>query len=435
VSAAARGARAVAALVGLTLRESARQRLWVIFVVVAIALAVATARLSAIDQSSRLKLAVVIVTTGLGFAATLLAMLVGASQLRRDLDARVGMMLFAKPLPRLAYLGGRFLGVVAGIGIGGAALALVGSAMIAWRFGGSPDMRRVAMPDHWTQVSALGQELPVKADQPRLALSGASGNAVRFHFSGLPRPGPEGIELLLRADARSLDPGEQVERAEVEALASPDGAAFSVLELDPASPYGHAEGIPPGHLVARARDESHQDLSQDYARLRLPAGAISPSGEAWVQILRLDGRCALVFDRASSLQAAVPGGSFLLNVERAAAVLLAQAALLCAFTLLVACVSSIGVALFGGMTLYFAGNALWALKDTLLYGDPGRATQRLIGIALAVTPDFDRFGVAAQLAAGHAVGWEVVGAAWAYYGAFAAVFLGAAWVALSRREL
>jgi hypothetical protein len=364
------------------------------------------------------------------------AVLVGARpQLRRDLDARVGMMLFSKPVPRLAYLGGRFLGVLAGIGIGSAALGLLGSLLISWRFGGAPEMRRIAFPDQWRQLGSLGQELPIKADQQRVALGGASGNAIRYHFTGLPSPGPDGIELLLRVDARGYDPGQVVERVEVQALASADGANFSVLALDPASPYGHDADAPPGHLLLRGRDDTHQDLSQDYARLRLTAQAVSPGGESWVQVVRLDGHAALVFDRASSLQAAIAGGSFLANVLRAAAVLLAQAALLCAFTLLVACVSNLGVALLGGMTLYFAGNALWALRETLLYGDPGRAAQRLITLALTITPDFDRFGVAAQLAAGHAVGWEVVGAAWVYYGIFAAIFLGGAWFALARREL
>ena len=59
----------------------------------------------------------------------------------------------------------------------------------------------------------------------------------------------------------------------------------------------------------------------------------------------------------------------------------------------------------------------------------------MIDLALTVLPDFDRFGVAAQLAAGHAVGWDIVGAAWLYYGVFAAIFLALAWLALSRREM
>jgi len=86
------------------------------------------------------------------------------------------------------------------------------------------------------------------------------------------------------------------------------------------------------------------------------------------------------------LVAAVPGGAFVTNLMRASLVMLAQAGLLCAFTLLVACLANLGVALLGGMTLYFAGNALWALRETLLYGDPSRAAQRVINLALRITP-------------------------------------------------
>jgi hypothetical protein len=435
VNALARGARAAAALAVVTVREAARQRLWLVFVAVAVALAVATTRITAIDQSSRLKLAVVIVASALGFSATLLAMLVGASQLRRDLDSRVGMMLFAKPVSRLAYLGGRWCGLLMGIALGTAAVATLASGLIAWRFGGSPEMRRIAQPDDCRQIGSLGEAVAVRAGQQRITLGGVPGNAVRFHFSGLSRPGPEGIELLLRLDARAYDPGEPIDRFEVAVLASADGDAFGVIDLDPASPYGRGEGAAPGHVLMHARDEAHQDLSLDYCRLRLPAARVSASGESWVQVVRLEGRVAVIADRAASAAAAIPGGSFLANLLRASGVLLAQAGLLGGFSLLLASVANLGVSLLGGMTLYFAGNALWALKDTLLYGDPSRPAQRLIDLALRVLPDFDRFGVSAQLAAGHAVGWDVVAAAWGYYGVFAAIFLAVAWIGLSRREM
>jgi hypothetical protein len=431
-----RGGRAAAALAALTVREAARQRLWVAFVAVGIVLAVACARLDAVDASARLKLGVVVVTTGLGFLATLLAMLVGASQLRRDLDARLSVMLFAKPVPRAAYLAGRWLGVLTWLAMGLAALAVLAAVVISVSFGGSPEMRRLAVPDGWREVTALSETVPVKETRMRLMLGGVPGNGVRWHLAGLHAPAGDGLELLLRVDARPVDREEGLDHVAVQVQAWAPERAPQLVKVDPLSPYGRGEDDA-GRVLMRARDASHHDLSQDYCRLRLPASCISPSGESWVQVVRLDATAALSVDRDGSLYAAVPGGSFLLNLLRASAVMLAQAALLCGVTLLIACVSNLAVSLLGGLTLYFAGNALWALRETLEFGDPGQTAQRLLHLALAITPDFgaERFGVAAQLAAGQAVGWDVVGGAWLYYGAFTAVALIAAWIALLRREL
>lgn len=434
------GLRAAAALAGVTVREAARQHLWIVFAGVALVLCVALGNLSAVDPSARLKLAVVVVTTGLGFAVTLLAMLVGPSQLRRDLDARVGMMLFSKPLTRLAYLGGRWFGVIAGLAMGSLALAAIGSALIAWRVAGLPEMRRIERASSWQEISSLGEVIAVKEGRKHVVLGGAPGNAVRFHLERLPHAGPEGLEVLVRVDLRSFDPNEAVEYAGAEIVASASAAftAPTVLALDPASPYGHGGGDmvgDGGSVQLRSRDESHQDLSQDYCRLRLPGACISPSGDSWIQVVRLEGRAGFSIDQTGTVLAAVPGGNFLVNLVRGSCVLLAQAGLLTAFALLIACVSNLGVTLLGSMTLFFAGNALDSLRDTLTYDDPKAPVRRIMGLALHILPDFDRFGVAAQLAAGQSIGWDMVAAAWVYYGAFAVLFLMIAWFTLARREL
>jgi hypothetical protein len=425
----------------LSITELIRLRLYLAFVVVALVIGGMLTSLSAVDESARLKLAVVVITGGIGFVTTLLAMLIGASQLRRDLDNRVSVMLFAKPLPVASYLGGRLLGVVCALSAFLLIMSVIITGMMAWRFGHTPQMRQVAYADTWSELSSSGGMLPVKADRQSLNLSGVPGNGALFHFSHLQAGGHE---LLLRVDARSRAPGISIEHVAVEVLASAsfDLTQAQILSVASDSPYGgegtlpvDAHGQGSSRIQMRARDQAHQDLSLDYCRLRLPASCIDVQGQSWVQIIRLDAASSVLLDRQDSLMVALQGGSFLANLVRGFAVLLAQATLLCAFTLLVATVSNLAVALLGGLSLYFAGNALWALRETLLYGEPGQVAQRLVHLGLDVLPDFDRTGVSAQLAAGHAVSWDMVSAAWTYDGIYAGIFIGLAWFSLARREL
>jgi hypothetical protein len=116
-------------------------------------------------------------------------------------------------------------------------------------------------------------------------------------------------------------------------------------------------------------------------------------------------------------------------------VLLASASLIAAWTLVCAVVSNLGVATLGGLTLFFAGSALPAMREVLTYDEAALPMRRLMELALWALPDFDRYGVAASLAANEAVGWATVGSAWAYYGGYAALFLVLAWTAMARKEL
>jgi len=432
-----RTVQVIGTMAGISIRELWRLHVWVAFAVLTLAIALALPHLSAVDSSSRLKLAVVLITGGIGFVTTLFAMLIGASQLRRDLDSRVSVMLFAKPLPISSYLAGRLLGVVAALGAFLAVMAVVCSALLTLHFGSSPVMRTVAMADGWSALSSSGGQVPIPANQSVQHLGGPIGNGLVFHFSGI---SPQGVDVLLRVDARSRDPGVVAEHLQVEVLASPEPtlAAAHVLQVRPDSPYGHddrATGAPSSRVLLRARDQAHQDLSLDYCRLELTPQCVAPDGETWIELVRFDPSSAMIVDRGNSLLLAVDGGSFMMNLARGLAVLLAQATLLCSFTLLVASVSNLAVALLGGLSLYFAGNALWALRETLLYGEPGPVTQRLVHLGLDILPDFDRSGVAAHLAAGQAVSWEMVRVAWTYDGVYAVLFFLLAWRSLKGREL
>jgi hypothetical protein len=102
----------------------------------------------------------------------------------------------------------------------------------------------------------------------------------------------------------------------------------------------------------RDRDDTRDDLAQDYLRLRLPRDAIDADGSVVIQLTRLEASSALVVSRNNSALLAVPGGGFMLNLIRGELVLLAVAGLLTAFTLAIAAVTNLGVATLGGLTLF-----------------------------------------------------------------------------------
>jgi len=138
-----RGALAVA---GLTARELTRQRLWLVFVVLSVGFLFTLPTLQAVDDGARLQLAVLAITSTLGFVGILLSILISAQVLRRDLDARTGYVLFSKPLRPITYLCGRWLGCLVWLLAGLSALALAGTLAVSWRFERSPVMRATQAP-------------------------------------------------------------------------------------------------------------------------------------------------------------------------------------------------------------------------------------------------------------------------------------------------
>jgi hypothetical protein len=75
------------------------------------------------------------------------------------------------------------------------------------------------------------------------------------------------------------------------------------------------------------------------------------------------------------------------------------------------------------------------MREVVSYNDTSVAARRLLELSLQVLPDFERFNVAARLAASEAVDWQTVAQAWSYYGLYAGGFLVLTWVLFARREL
>ena len=444
------------AIVILSVREALRQRLWVLFAVAAAVVMIVGLSLGAVDGANKLKLAVVAITAAISFVVVLLAVLVGSGQVRRDLDARVAFLLFAKPMPRLSYLLGRWSGVQIILLAGIISLSLVGTGMIWATFKQVPQIFAVTVPSEWVELSSLGETVPIADGTNRKTLSGQPGNGVRWTLHGLPTEveayAGGGIDVLLRCQVRSVDYGVNIEECLVQLSATPgptssatssatSGAIVStprLLLLATDSPYGQGTdgGLAgEGQVVLRHRDQLRNDYTVDYARLKLTRDSVSADGTSVVQATRLDSRAQLVVTRTDSLKVARPGGSLAANLMRGGLVLLASAAMLTAWTLFIGTLSNLGVTLLAGLTMLFAGSALWTIQDTLTYDTLSVPAQRSLELALIVLPDFERFQVAANLAAGQSIGWGAVLNAWMYFGIYTAVFLGLAWVALVRKEL
>ncbi len=443
------------AIVGLSVREALRQRLWLLFAAAAAAVMIVGLSLGAVDGPNKLKLAVVAITAAISFVVVLLAVLVGSGQVRRDLDARVAFLLFAKPMPRLAYLLGRWTGVQVILLAGIITLSLVGTGMIWATFKQVPVIFAVTVPGEWDEVSSLGETLPIADGNNRKALSGQPGNGVRWTLHGLPTDvaayAGGGLDLLLRCQVRSVDYGLNVEECLVQVSASPGdktskkaekSATPRLLAIAPDSPYGFGtdgatDGATAGdgQVLMRHRDQIRNDYTVDYARLKLTRDSVSADGTSVIQITRLDSRAQLIVTKTNSLKVARPGGSLAANLIRGGLVLLASAAMLTAWTLFIGSMSNLGVTLLAGLTMFFAGNALWTIQDTLAYETLSVPAQRTLQLAQLLLPDFERFQVAANLAAGQSITWFAVVNAWLYFGAYTAFFLGLAWVALVRKEL
>ncbi|HYE08011.1 MAG TPA: hypothetical protein VEL07_21010 [Planctomycetota bacterium] len=421
------GALAVAQL---TAREALRGRLWLPVVGAALIMAVVALRLDGVDAEARRKLSVALVVGSAGFIAHLLAVLVAAQGVRRDLEGRMALLLFAKPLPRFGYLLGRWLGGMAAVGAALAALAGIGLGIIAWR-SDLPVSRSAIPADAWWRLTAAGAAEPIAAGQDLVQVSGAAGNGVRLRFGAM--PDGDG-EILLRAAVLGTEAAPVTQCAvRIDALDASGGAR--PLALAAGSPYGQASGDRPGVAVLRDHGEERRELDTDYVRVRVDAAARAADGSLTIRVTRLDSAAALRFAVADGALIAVESGGFALNLARATLAMLAAAAPLVAWTLVCACVSNLGVALLGGLTLLFTGSALPVLAETLAHEEAAAPLRRIFSVLSWIVPDFDRHHLAARLAATRAVEWAAVGDAALYYGAYAALFLGLAWWALATREV
>jgi Cu-processing system permease protein len=114
-----------------TVLEALREKVFYGLVVFGIGVALLSPLLSTITLGHRIRLITDLSMTGLLAAGMLLAIVLGANAIARDIERRAALPLLAKPIGRSTYLVGRFLGVVFVTGINFAVMALAASAVIA----------------------------------------------------------------------------------------------------------------------------------------------------------------------------------------------------------------------------------------------------------------------------------------------------------------
>jgi hypothetical protein len=427
------------AVAGLSLREAWRSGTPWLVAGAAVLVIVGLWRLDAVDAASRTRLAVTLITGAAGMVALVMAGVLPALWLRRDLEQKQFLMLFSKPLGRLTYLAGRWSGVLAAAGLAAAVVALVGAAALAALGVGAPTMRSAVAADGWTRLSGMGEVRNIRPDASAVTLSDpAAGDGVRWTFRGLPAGG---AEILLRGEIRSQRWEFNQSTATVQVAAFPNAdlkAVPRLLELAAGSPYGRGSDehpAPAGGVVLRSRDERRSGLDSDYARLVLPAACIAPDGSATVQLIRMDGEVNLTLQRAASCLVAVPAGPLWIHLLQAVWIGLAPAAVLAAVALLVAVRAALPTALLAALTIGIAGHAVWTLRETMEYTDSALAVRRLLELGIAVLPDFSPAALSAHVAAGRAIDLAQWTAAWVPLGLWALAPLAIAWAALRRMEL
>jgi len=421
------------AVAALSWREAWRGRLWLVPVAGALLIAVLAPSVSAADPGGAVRLLAAASSAAAGFCGILMAALVPAAQLTRDLESRIALTAFPKPLPRVGWLLGRWAGAVLLAGAAGLFIAAAGSLAVAWRAGGVPEMRTTKASGEFERVTGLGEAVAVPQGATRLA--GPAGDGVRWSFSGLD-PAARGYELLVQRRVGSAGGG-IVESAPVRVVALGSDGAVVPLSLDPASPYGRQppdSAMPGANCWLADRNADRRSLAADWARLVLPEGTITADGRLVIQLTRLDPATTVQIQTGSCV-VAVPAGSQPMHAARAVLAELAAPAVIAAAALLVASIATLPVALLAALTLAFAGHALWAVQETLTWGDSGRALSRLLGLMLQGLPDLAATGQGIRLAASEAVGWSQVGHAWLGVAPHLVVLLALGWWALSRRQL
>ena len=160
-----------------------RQRLWLVVAIAGLVLLVAIPNIQAVDASAQLKLSVAMTAGTVGFVAMLLAMLIGAVYVRRDLDSRIGFIAFRQALGSLAICPWALVRFAAAYWCG---------HVISWQPWGTFDLVAdrcfTATVGRCSSRTALGhsrgEALPVSRTRTRSWLTGTRSLAVVKVFDG-----------------------------------------------------------------------------------------------------------------------------------------------------------------------------------------------------------------------------------------------------------
>ncbi len=428
--------RSSIAICAVSLREARRGHGWLALIIVALIMVTAVLTAPAADAGDRMRLAMATVSGIGGFAVIMLALVTGAGWIRSDIEQQTAMVLLSRPLSRVGYLLGRWGGTMIVMIAVLTILEMAGVVAMRLRFGPLPQ------PVHSVAATSLevvrgGRPQAIAATAPLAILSGplaqGHGEALRWHWHNL--PDNQDFQLLLRLRLNTHDIGIPVDQSPV-IISAGSGDQRRVLTLSPDSPYGDPDDASQAHsgrVYMRSRDERRRDLARDYARLQIPAEMVI-DGRLSVQVDRLRSDVRIFAEPHSAALLAVSGGSALVNRLRAALVTLVRAGVLAACGIFLATISTQGVTLLGGFTLLFGGHLMGLIRNEISFAEPGPMV-RIMQLLMWFLPDFDRFPVAADLAASQVIASADLLAASLHYGTFTVIFLGAAWLTFRRVEL
>lgn len=435
--------RGTMAVARLTILEATRQRFWWLTLVAMALLLLIIPGLQAVDDAARLKLAVAAISGTIGFITTLVSVLLVIITVRRDLESRSSFMLFVKPLPRLAYCLGRWLGAVLTLGLAVLLLSIAGAAAITWQLGATPVPQRIVEASHWQVIDHLGALSSIRDDERHLTLGQRPGAGLRLRFDGLV-PGEPGQRILIKAMVRGRDGFTPFSWAPVQVAALRSGAESGARDpqlltvaadsnLGRLDPSGHETAA--GQIVLRHRALQRSDLQADYVHLDLPATAIDHGGSLHLQLLRMDSESVITIPREGGIMVTTRGPPFVVDLLKAGLVHLAHAGVLAAVALLLVVIAGVGTSLLGCLTVFFGGHAISVVSEVSQSPQTSLLARRVIDLITPLVPDFGRFPVAAELAAAHSIPLSTIAAAWLYFGLWMVVMIVLGWLVLTRKEL
>ncbi|TVR47017.1 MAG: hypothetical protein EA402_01995 [Planctomycetota bacterium] len=417
------------AMARLTVLEATRQRFWWLVIAGMVGLLLLIPRLTAVDEAAQVKLSVAAVAGTIGFITTLASVFLVVVSVRRDLETRCSFMLFSKPLSRLGYCLGRWLGTVVAMAVAMLLLSLAGVLAIALQLGSVPRPLSLSQVDNWSLIDGFGGLHTPRADLSAITLDQRPGSGLRAHFRGL---GDQPGELLVKAMVRSRDGFSPHATTPIQiALLHTDQEGVERAQL--LAPLGESDPAKP--VLLRHRGLQRTDLQVDYIRFAIPSEFRQGSGDLRIQMLRLDGEAVITVPRRDGIILAHPGPAFLTSMFIAGFVQLAHTGILAAAALLLVLMAGIGTSLLGCLTLFFGAHAVGFIAEVSASPQTGLLARRLIDLLVPVIPDFSRFPVAAQLAAAQAVSPFTILSSWLYFGIWTLVLLALAWIALRRKEL
>ena len=188
-----------------------------------------------------------------------------------------------------------------------------------------------------------------------------------------------------------------------------------------------------GQVALRSRFKDALNFNQDFIRIVVPASAVEADGSLRIRVQRDDRQSLLQF-APDGAWISIADGSLLGDLFRGGLIIVAQAALLCGAALCLAVMGNLGIALFGGLVLYFAAHSVSMVESTIRSEDLPRFFVRGMDLIFTIIPDFSRFPVGADLASGMVITWSNVGGAWVYCGAYGIGFLVLGWFVMMRSE-